>query len=90
MFLTFTCLGLFIIFFYLWGDYIKLLIFLEVVRLVLLIVVIWGIQIDLFSLNFFLRVLIFLVCESRIGFVLFIVYIRIESEVVKKVNLCQL
>jgi len=33
--------------------------------------------------------LIFLVCESRIGFLLFILYIRMESEVVKKLHLIQ-
>jgi hypothetical protein len=47
-------------------------------------VLILGIKLDFFSLNFFFSCLIFLVCESRIGFLLFILYIRIESELVKK------
>lgn len=89
MFLSLLILGLLIIFFYLWGDYIKVLIFLEIVRLLFIIVLIWGIKLDFFSLNFFFSCLIFLVCESRIGFLLFIFYIRIENEVVKKIILVQ-
>lgn len=89
MFLSLWFLGLVIIFFYLWGDYIKVLIFLEIVSLILLIVLMWGVKYDYFSLNFFFSCLIFLVCESRIGFLLFIFYIRIENEVVKKINLVQ-
>jgi len=89
MFFGLTILGLLLIFFYLWGDYMKILIFIEVVSLVFIIVVIFGLKIDLFSLNFFFSCLIFLVCESRIGFLLFIFYIRMESEVVKKLILVQ-
>jgi hypothetical protein len=89
MFLGLVILGLLIIFFYLWGDYIKVLIFLEVVRLIFITVVIFGLKLDYFSINFFFSCLIFLVCESRIGFLLFIFYIRIESEVVKKLILVQ-
>lgn len=89
MFLSLFILGLLIIFFYLWGDYIKILIFLEVISLIFIILLIWGIKIDYFSLNFFFSCLIFLVCESRIGFLLFIFYIRIENEVVKKIILVQ-
>lgn len=89
MFLRLVILGLLLMFFYLWGDYIKILIFLEVIRLVFIIVLIWGIKFDYFSLNFFFSCLIFLVCESRIGFLLFIYYIRIENEVVKKIILVQ-
>lgn len=89
MFFIVLLLGLFIIFFILWGDYIKILIFIEIVRLVFLSVIILGIKIDFFSINFFFSCLIFLVCESRIGFLLFIFYIRIENDVVKKINLVQ-
>jgi len=89
MFLRVIFLGLLCIFFYLWGDYIKILIYLEFLRLIILTVILFGIKIDFFSLNFFLRCLIFLVCESRIGFLLFIFYIRIESDVVKKLSLVQ-
>lgn len=89
MFLSVVILGLFCIFFYLWGDYIKILILLEVVSLVFLIVLLWGVSLDYFSLNFFFSCLIFLVCESRMGFLLFIYYIRIENEVVKKIILVQ-
>jgi len=89
MFLRVIFLGLLFIFFYLWGDYIKILIYLEFLRLIILTVILLGIKIDFFSLNFFLRCLIFLVCESRIGFLLFIFYIRIESDVVKKLSLVQ-
>ena len=67
----------------------KLLIYLEVVRIIFIIIIIFGIKRDLFSLNFFFRCLIFLVCESRIGFLLFIFYIRIERELVKKLMLVQ-
>ena len=67
----------------------KVLIFLEVVRLIFISVVIIGLKIDYFSINFFFSCLIFLVCESSIGFLLFIFYIRIESEVVKKLILVQ-
>lgn len=89
MFLGVLILGLLRIFFLLWGDYIKVLIYLEVVRLVFILILILGIKLDYFSLNFFFRCLIFLVCESRIGFLLFIFYIRIENEVVKKLTLVQ-
>lgn len=89
MFFGVAVLGLLRIFFLLWGDYMKILIFLELVRVIFISVVIWGLKIDLFSLNFFFACLIFLVCESRIGFLLFIFYIRIENEVVKKLILVQ-
>lgn len=89
MFFGVVILGLLRIFFLLWGDYIKILIFLELVRVVFIRVVVWGLKIDLFSLNFFFACLIFLVCESSIGFLLFIFYIRIENEVVKKLILVQ-
>ncbi len=72
-----------------WGDYIKVLIFLEVVSLIFISILCLGIKIDLLSLNFFFGCLIFLVCESRIGFLLFIFYIRMENEVVKKLILVQ-
>ena len=90
MFLNLLILGLILFFFYLWGDYIKILIFLEIISLVLIIILMFLIKIDYFSLNFFFICLIFLVCESRIGFLLFIYYIRIENEVVKKLTLIQL
>lgn len=89
MFFSLIILGLFVIFFYLWGDYIKILIFLEITRLIFILVLLWGIKLDYFSINFFFSCLIFLVCESRIGFLSFIFYIRIENEVVKKINLIQ-
>ena len=89
MFFSFLVFFLLIIFFYLWGDYIKVLIFLEVVSLIFVCTIILGFKIDLFSLNFFFGCLIFLVCESSIGFLLFIFFIRIENEVVKKLILVQ-
>jgi hypothetical protein len=89
MFFGLLVLGLLSIFFYLWGDYMKVLIYLEVVRLVFLSVIIFRLKIDLFSINFFFGCLIFLVCESRIGFLLFIFYISMENEVVKKLILVQ-
>lgn len=89
MFLSLLLLGLVLIFFYLWGDYIKILIFLEILRLIFILTIIWGIKFDFFSINFFFSCLIFLVCESRIGFLLFIFFISIEREVVKKIILVQ-
>lgn len=89
MFFGVIILGILILFFYLWGDYMKVLIFLEVLTLILLSVLIFYIKLDYFSINFFFFCLIFLVCESRIGFLLFIFYISIESEVVKKLSLVQ-
>lgn len=89
MFFGLLILGLLLIFFYLWGDYIKILIYLEVIRLIFITIILWGLKLDLFSINFFFRCLIFLVCESRIGFLLFIFYIRMENEVVKKLILVQ-
>ena len=59
----------------------------EVVSLLFVTVLIFGLKIDFFSINYFFRCLIFLVCESRLGFLLFILYIRIENEVVKKDNI---
>jgi len=89
MFFGLLFLGLVRIFFYLWGDYIKILIFLEILRVVFISLIIFGLKLDLFSVNYFFRCLIFLVCESRIGFLLFIFYISIENEVVKKLSLVQ-
>ena len=89
MFFSVLILGLLMIFVYLWRDYIKILIYLEFLRLVFIRVVILGMKLDFFSLNFFFGCLIFLVCESSIGFLLFILYIRIESELVKKLSLVQ-
>lgn len=89
MFFSVLILGLLIIFVYLWRDYIKILIYLEFLSLVFIRVIILGIKLDFFSLNFFFGCLIFLVCESRMGFLLFILYIRIESELVKKLRLAQ-
>ena len=89
MFFVLILLGLLIIFFYLWGDYMKVLIYLEILSLVFISILILGLKLDFFSLNFFFSCLIFLVCESSIGFLLFIFYIRIESEVVKKLSLVQ-
>lgn len=90
MFLGLLLLGLILTFIYLWGDYMKVLIFLEIVRLILLSVFLFIMKIDYFSINYFFILLIFLVCESRIGFLLFIFYIRIEGEMVKKLILTQL
>ena len=89
MFLSLIVIGLVIIFFYLWGDYMKLLILLELISIVIIIAILWGLKCDFFSYNYFFRCLIFLVCESRIGFLLFIYYIRIENEMVKKLSLIQ-
>lgn len=89
MFLSLIFLGLFIMFFLLWGDYIKVLIFIEISGLVFVMIVIFLCKIDYFRINYFFFVLVFLVCESRLGFLLFIYYIRIEYEVVKKINLIQ-
>lgn len=89
MFFRVVVLGLLLVFVYLWRDYIKILIYLEFVRLIFISVLILGIKLDFFSLNFFFGCLIFLVCESSIGFLLFILYIRMESELVKKIRLVQ-
>nr|CCA94472.1 NADH dehydrogenase subunit 4L [Philodina citrina] len=89
MFLSLFMVGLMIMFFYLWGDYMKILIFLEIVSLIFIMVLMWGMKYDFFSLNFFFSCLIFLVCESSMGFLLFIFYISMENEVVKKMMLVQ-
>jgi len=89
MFFGVVIVGLVLIIGVLWGDYMKMLIYLEIIRLVVLTVFMFGLKLDFFSLNFFFGCLIFLVCESSIGFLLFIFYIRIESEVVKKLSLVQ-
>jgi hypothetical protein len=89
MFFGIVVIGLVLIIAVLWGDYIKMLIYLEIIRLIVLTVLLFGLKLDFFSLNFFFRCLIFLVCESSIGFLLFIFYIRMESEVVKKLRLIQ-
>lgn len=89
MFFWILRLSLFLLFFFLWGDYIKMLIHLEVVRLILIIFIMVGLKMDYFSINFFFSCLIFLVCESSMGFLSFIFYIRVEVEVVKKLNLVQ-
>lgn len=67
----------------------KILIFLEITRLMFIIVLLFAMKLDYFSINYFLSCLIFLVCESSMGFLLFIFYISIEREVVKKLNLVQ-
>jgi hypothetical protein len=89
MFFGLLIFGLLSMFIYLWGDYIKILIFLELVSLVFLSVILFGLKFDFFTLNFFFGCLIFLVCESRVGFLLFILFISIENEVVKKLILVQ-
>lgn len=89
MFFRLVILGIIRIFFYLWGDYIKILILLEIIRLLILLGLIRGLKFGFFSYNYFIRCIIFLVCESRIGFLLFIYYIRIEYELVKKLSLVQ-
>jgi len=89
MFFGLVVLGIFFIFFYLWGDYIKILIFIEILSLVFISIVILSFKLDFFSLNYFFVCLVFLVCESRIGFLLFIFYIRMEYEVVKKIRLIE-
>ena len=89
MFFSLMIIGLFYVFFYLWGDYIKILIFIEILSLTLLSVLMFVVKLDLVSINFFFMVLIFLVCESSLGFLLFIFYIRIEAELVKKLSLVQ-
>jgi len=89
MFFRLLILGLLLIFFLLWGDYIKILILLEVIRLIFVLILIFIMKLDIFSMNYFFACLIFLVCESRIGFILFIFYISIEREVVKKIILLQ-
>ncbi len=80
---------LFGMFFYFWGDYIKILIFIEVIRLIFIRVLLLGVKFEVFRLRYFFICLIFLVCESSLGFLLFVFYIRIESEVVKKLVLVQ-
>ena len=67
----------------------KILIYLEFLRLIFIRVIMLGMKLDFFSLNFFFGCLIFLVCESSIGFLLFILYIRMESDLVKKLRLAQ-
>lgn len=89
MFLRIVILGLLIMFFYLWGDYIKVLIYLELVRLIIVLVLLLALKLDYFSYNYFFSCLIFLVCESSMGFLLFIYYIRIENEMVKKLSMVQ-
>jgi hypothetical protein len=89
MFFSFMVIGLIRMFFVLWGDYIKVLIFIEILSLVFLSVILFALKLDYISLNYFFSVLIFLVCESRLGFLLFIFYIRIEAELVKKLILVQ-
>lgn len=89
MFFSLLILGLLFVFVYLWRDYMKILIYLEFLSLIFIRVVMLGIKLDFFSLNFFFGCLIFLVCESSLGFLMFILYIRIESDLVKKLSLVQ-
>nr|YP_003331190.1 NADH dehydrogenase subunit 4L [Rotaria rotatoria]ACT21459.1 NADH dehydrogenase subunit 4L [Rotaria rotatoria] len=89
MFFSVLILGLLMIFVYLWSDYMKILIYLEFLSLVFISVIMLGMKLDFFSLNFFFGCLIFLVCESSMGFLLFILYISMESELVKKLSLVQ-
>ena len=89
MFFGLLILGVLWIFFMLWGDYMKILILIEVLRIIFISIILLFFKLDLLSLNYFFICLVFLVCESSIGFLLFIFYIRIEFEVVKKINLIQ-
>ena len=89
MFFSLLILGLFLVFIYLWGDFMKILIYLELLSLIFITVFILGIKLDVFSLNLFFGCLIFLVCESSLGFLLFILYISMESDLVKKLSLIQ-
>ena len=87
----FWIVGVLLIFVFLglWGDYIKLLIWLEVFSLIFLLVVVKIVSVGYFSLWYFLICLVFLVCESRLGFLLYVIYIRMDYEVVKKLGLVQ-
>lgn len=67
----------------------KILIFIEIVSLVFLSIAMFALKLDFISLNYFFSVLIFLVCESSLGFLLFIFYISMEAELVKKLSLIQ-
>ena len=89
MFLRLVLLGMVLLFVYLWGDYIKVLIFLEILSLRFIFILLFLLKYEFLSLNYFFSGLVFLVCESRIGFLLFIFYIRMEYEVVTKINLVQ-
>lgn len=89
MFLRLRCFGLILLFVFLWGDFIKILVFIEILSLIFISIVMFMCQLDYLSLNYFFIRLVFLVCESSLGFLLFIYYISIEYEVVKKFNLIQ-
>ncbi len=67
----------------------KILIFIEIVSLVFLSIAMFALKLDFISLNYLFSVLIFLVCESSLGFLLFIFYISMEAELVKKLSLIQ-
>lgn len=89
MFFGIVILRFFILFFYLWGDYIKILIFLEIISLFFIFILLFYMKLEYFGLNYFFLCLVFLVCEARLGFLLFILYVSIENEVVKKIILIQ-
>lgn len=89
MFLMLVFISLLIYYVFLWGDYIRLLIFLEVIRLWLICIIIEILVVQYINIDYFILCLVFLVSESSLGFILFIFYVRMESEVVKKLSLAQ-
>jgi len=68
---------------------IKLLVWLEAVSLSFIIVIRMLVLTVVLSSNYFLLRLIFLVCESSLGFILFILYSCFRFDIVKNVNLIE-
>jgi len=80
---------LFIVWCLLWGNIIKLLVWLEVVRLGFIIVLSLVVLLSVLTSGYFFLSLIFLVCESSLGFIVFIIYSCFSFDIVKNINLIE-
>lgn len=67
----------------------KLLIFLEVASFMLIYQITLGVSSIVLRIRFIVIVLVFLVAESRLGFVLFVFYSSYRVELIKKIIVIQ-
>lgn len=73
-----------------WLDLMKILIFLEIYSIWILLFVVYLVVNNVLSFGYFIFVMIFLVCESRLGFIIFILLVRMRYETVSKLIIVEL
>lgn len=73
-----------------WFDLMKILIFLEFFRIMVILIIISCIAELYYTNNFFVIILVFLVCEPRVGFFIIIYFLRTNYEIVRKLSMLEL